>query len=195
MPAAVKTAFHVAFWFVDRARSAGAHLQPQRLQNLLVLAQGCFAARYGGRALMPAVFVADPRGPVEPNVAAAFSDGPPALQLEPWRHDEAVTTLLEAVWRRFGDLGTQRLSEIIADLPAYRIAIDEGEGTPIPLPALARSCLDSGILGRGVLAGHRILRTQTGRPVSVCPWTPGDLAGAARRQTPRGEPRQALPTT
>ena len=64
--AAVNTAFEIAFRLLSRAHQDSVHLQPQKLHGLLLLAQGCYAARYGGRPLVPAAFVARPRGPLEP---------------------------------------------------------------------------------------------------------------------------------
>lgn len=171
--AAVNTAFEIAFRILSRAHQDSIHLQPQKLHCLLLLAQGCFAARYGGRPLMPAVFVADPRGPIEPNVHAAFSRGCPDLDIERAAPNEAVETLLEGLWRRFGPLPAAALVELVQGLPACREAANSGERSEIPLPALARDCADQRLLGTGMLAGRRILRTQSGRPVRVAPWQPG----------------------
>lgn len=174
MPAAaVNSAFEIAFRILSRAHQDSVHLQPQKLHCLLLLAQGFFAARYGGRPLMPAVFVVDPRGPIEPNIYAAFSRGCPDLDLERSPPSEAVDHLLEGLWRRFGRLPSGALVDLVRNLPAWRAAAENGERCEIPLPALAKSCADPRLTGSGMLAGRRVLRTQSGRPVTVAPWQPG----------------------
>lgn len=185
--AAVNTAFEIAFRILKRAHQDSVHLQPQKLHCLLLLAQGCYAARYGGRPLMPAVFVADTRGPIEPNVHAAFSRGCPDLDLDRAAPNEAVESLLEGLWRRFGQLPVAALVDLVKDLPACREAARNGERSEIPLSALARDCSDQRLLGNGMLAGRRVLRTQSGRPVCVAPWQPGrGTSPSARTLLPEG---------
>ena len=50
---ATSSIFDVAHWFVERARFEDSYLQAQKLQRLLWLAQGHYAATYHGRKLMP----------------------------------------------------------------------------------------------------------------------------------------------
>jgi uncharacterized phage-associated protein len=184
--AAVNTAFEIAFRLLSRAHQDSVHLQPQKLHCLLLLAQGCYAARYGGRPLMPAVFVADPRGPIEPNLHAAFSRGCPDLDLDGASPNEAVETLIEGLWRRFGQLPAAALVDLVKDLPACREAVSNGERSEIPLPLLAHDCADQRLLGNGMLAGRRVLRTQSGRPVRVAPWQPGRAVSPPTRTLPPG---------
>jgi len=66
MAAEVNNAFDVAFFFADTALAENEYLQPQKLQGLLFLSQAYFAVAFEGRKLMPAVFVADERRPLEP---------------------------------------------------------------------------------------------------------------------------------
>ena len=75
MPADVSNAFDIAFWFADTALNENEYLQPQKLQRLLFIAQSYYCIVQKGRKLMPAVFVADETGPMEPNVYMAFSRG------------------------------------------------------------------------------------------------------------------------
>ena len=82
MPADVSNAFDVAFFFVDMALSENTYLQPQKLQSLMFLSQSYYALAFEGRKLMPAVFVADERGPLEPNIYMAFSKGRPDLDVD-----------------------------------------------------------------------------------------------------------------
>src|SRR3546814_15279512 len=82
--AAVESTLDVALWFLDRARREDSYLQAQKLQRLLYLAQGFYAAGFHGRKLMPATFVAHELGPVEPTVFRLFELGPPNVtQIDP----------------------------------------------------------------------------------------------------------------
>jgi len=62
---ATDSCFEVALWFVEKARFEDNYLQAQKLQRMLWLAQGHYAATYHGRKLMPATFVARQLGPIE----------------------------------------------------------------------------------------------------------------------------------
>src|SRR3546814_18975840 len=73
--AAVESTLDVALWFLDRARREDSNLHAQKLQRLLYLAQGYYAAGFHGRKLMPATFVAHELGPVEPTVFRLFELG------------------------------------------------------------------------------------------------------------------------
>ena len=64
----MKSAFDVVLWFCDRALVHYEYLQPQKLQGLLFLPQAYSALAYTNGKLIPAHFVADEMGPVEPNI-------------------------------------------------------------------------------------------------------------------------------
>ena len=82
MQPAVFSTFDVAFWFSDTALNHNEYLQPQKLHHLLFLSQAYYSVAYGGRKLMPAVFIAEEGGPVEPNMYKAFSKGRPDVDAE-----------------------------------------------------------------------------------------------------------------
>ena len=112
MPADVSNAFDVAFFFADMALAENEYLQPQKLQGLMFLAQSYYVAAFKGRKLMPAVFVADERGPLEPNVYMAFSKGRPDIDADLFLPHE-VESFLDGIWRRtpvrsVTDLGARR---------------------------------------------------------------------------------------
>ena len=174
MPTAAKSAFDIAFNFADKALENNDYLQPQKLQRLMFLAQCVYAIRYGGKRLMPAVFVADELGPVEPNVHLAFSKGRPDIDVEPWLPEEAQD-VLDEVWRRFGHCSTEHLTRVTMDTPAYRFARQRGRGAEID-PDLMRLSFAGDDSKSATLPATRpkIMRTQTGRPVSVAPWSPAD---------------------
>lgn len=178
-PAAVRSAFDVAMWFSDRARVTGRRLQPMALQQLLFLAQAWYAAAHGGRALMPATFVAEELGPVEPNVHAAFSRGHPALDLE-LPLPVAAEAVLERVWKGFGTMTGEQLLRLTTALPAVRAAASRCRRAPIPLADIA-GCLAEQVAAteRTAPESPRLLRTQQGRTVRVAAWQPPARPAAA----------------
>ncbi|MBI1986433.1 MAG: hypothetical protein HYS64_07120 [Rhodospirillales bacterium] len=126
MPADVDNAFDIAFWFADTALNENEYLQPQKLQQLLFIAQAYYCVAYNGRKLMPAVFVADERGPIEPETTAykqAFKRG----------HKAEIT------------------------LDAMHLSFARAEQTP----------------GVQQVVKPKMLRTQSGKPVTVKAWVPG----------------------
>ena len=68
----LNTVFDAAFRFIDLALNDNEYLQPQKLHRLLYLAQAYYGANYHGNMLMPAIFVAEEFGPVEPNLYAVM---------------------------------------------------------------------------------------------------------------------------
>ena len=77
MPADVENAFDIAFWFADTALNENEYLQPQKLQRLLFIAQAYYTVAFNGRKLMPAVFIAEEMGPIEPQHLYSVFKRPP----------------------------------------------------------------------------------------------------------------------
>ena len=50
--------FDVTEWFLDTALNDGEYLQPMKMQYLMFLAQGYYAALTDGKRFIPAVFLA-----------------------------------------------------------------------------------------------------------------------------------------
>lgn len=172
MPAAVDTAFDIALWFVDTALDVGEHLQPQKLQRLLFLAQAYYAVLHDGRPLMPAVFVADGLGPIEPNVFAAFSKGRPNLDPSLFLPREAEA-VLRGVWRRFGHRSADALARLIKETPAFRDARKRGHRAEIPLAEMAASFASAERTpSADQIVRPTVMRTQNGQPVVVKAWLP-----------------------
>lgn len=106
----VYSSYEVALWFMERARRDDSYLQPQKLQNLLYLSQGGYAAAYHGRMLMPAIFLVDDSGPIEPNVVSLFDQGRPSgLRLNSISPE--VEMFLNDIWRSFGAYRNEVLAE------------------------------------------------------------------------------------
>lgn len=133
--AATESALDVAMWFVDRARLEDSYMQAQKLQRLLYLAQGLYAAAYHGRKLMPATFVAHEMGPLEPNVYRAFELGRPTVPEVP--PGSEVVSFLELIWRRYGNLPTERLNDLVRRQEIYLAARSRGENEEIAIEAMA----------------------------------------------------------
>lgn len=172
MPAAVKSAFVVAFWFADMALNENEYLQPQKLQRLMFLAQCTYAVRHRGRRLMSAAFVADELGPVEPNIHLALSRGRPDMEVDP-NLPAGAETVLEDVWSRFGHCSAEHLARICKETLAYRLARERGDGAEIDLDMMRLSFAGSDAKpGTLAVARPKMMRTQSGRPVSVKAWTP-----------------------
>lgn len=172
MTAAVDSAFDIALWFVDTALDAGEHLQPQKLQRLLFLAQAYYAVLHDGRTLMPAVFVADGLGPIEPNVFAAFSRGRPNVEASLFLPREAEA-VLRGVWRRFGHRSAEALARLTKETPAFRDARRHGQRAQIPIQAIAASfSAAEGTPSADQIVRPNVMRTQNGRAVVVKAWLP-----------------------
>ena len=173
MSAKLENAFDVAFWFTDMAFNENEFLQPQKLQRLLFLAQANYSIAFNGRLLMPAFFVADEMGPLEPNVFIAFSNGRPEIDARLFLPHE-VENFLDGIWRQFGQYSTDQLNKITMGSDAYKQAFKKGHRSEISLKAMRNSFSRAkSSSGANKNEMPKILKTQTGRPVSVKTWVPG----------------------
>lgn len=180
-PAALRSAFDVAFWFADTAAHDNEYLQPQKLQRLMFLAQAYYIVAFNGRSLMPAVFVADEIGPIEPNVYAAFSKGRPDIDVELFLPAE-VEQFLSSIWRRFGHYSTERLSRMTNDTIAFRHALKQGRRSEITVDAIRISFTRAeSTPAIDQIVKPKILRTQSGKPVAVKTWVPGTAKPAVTK--------------
>lgn len=145
-PTAVETGFEAAFWFLERAVIDGEHLQPQKLQRLLFLAQAYYGVAHSGLKLMPATFVAADDGPIEPTLFRAFSRGKPTLDLSPV--EEKPQHLMDSIWRQFGALSADRLTKLVKRHPPYIAAYENGPMTEISFPGMVAFYGDQGLVRR-----------------------------------------------
>jgi len=173
MPADVENAFDIAFWFADTALNENEYLQPQKLQRLLFIAQAYYTVAFNGRKLMPAVFIADEMGPIEPNIFAAFSKGRPEVDARLFLPND-VEIFLDGIWRRFGHHSTDRLNKMLKETTAYKQALNAGNRAEISLDAMrlsfARAEQTPGV---AQVVKPKVLRTQSGKAVAVKAWVPG----------------------
>jgi len=139
----------------------------------LYLAQGYYVVAFKGRTLMPAVFVAEEAGPVEPNIFKVFAKGRPDVDTNLFLPEHAEA-FLHSIWRRFGHHSAETLTRMAKETEAYRKALKRGPRSNITLDAMRLSFV------RGEetpdlkqVVRPKIMRTQSGKPVSVKSWTPG----------------------
>lgn len=171
MPADVNNAFDVSIFFDDMAIEDGSYLQPQKLQKLLFLSQAYYVVAYN-RKLMPAVFVADELGPIEPNIYIAFSRGRPEVDVELFLPYE-TQSFLQNIWQRFGSYTVERLSEITNETQAYKKAKERGNRAEIPLSDMKKSFKQAEKTPSiDQVVKPKLMRTQSGRAVNVQSWTP-----------------------
>ncbi len=172
MPAAVDSAFTVAFWFCRKALAESEFLQPQKLQRLLFLAQAIYAVLHGGGKLMPAVFVADELGPTEPNIHVALANDRRPFD-DCGSVPAPVESVLEQVWGRYGHLSVALLTRMTTQTPAFIEAARRGSRAEIALEAMQRSLSSNwGPVSASLEPGERLMRTQSGRTVPVRAWHP-----------------------
>jgi uncharacterized phage-associated protein len=193
MPTAVETCFEAAFWFLDRALNDGEHLQPQKMQRLLFLAQAYYGVAHNGQKLMPATFVALDEGPLEPTLYRAFARGKPIVDLSPV--EEKPQHLMDSIWRQFGALSADRLTKLVKRHPPYIAAFEAGPMTEISFAAMVAFYGDQGLVRRKSAepspfenqAGNnggfdapgiervmrpKVARNHDGKPVNVKAWMP-----------------------
>ncbi|WP_417514711.1 hypothetical protein [Minwuia sp.] len=108
---ALKTSVAAVAWFNAAAESNGTRLQPRKLQHLLYMAQGLFAAANDGRALMPSRFIAGSLGPCDPNLY-------PVLEVADESHrpkeiDPKAEACLSLIFRKFGTLPVEQLEGFV----------------------------------------------------------------------------------
>ena len=175
MRAAVNSVFEVAFWFADKALDENEYLQPQKLQYLLFLSQAYYAVAHDGKRLIPAIFVAEELGPIEPSVHVAFAQGRPAFEVNMFLPDD-VQHVLDSIWARFGHHSSEFLAKLCKQSKAYQFARKRGVRSEIPLKAIQRAftrASDSPALDQVVRP--KWARSATGKPVTVKSWNPAQL--------------------
>ena len=181
MPFAVKSTLDVVFWFTDRALNDREYIQPQKLHRLMYLAQAYYSVAYPGRKLMPATFVTDAFGPVEPTVFHTFAYGRPNM-IEANPIPDTITHFLDSIWRRFGQYTADQLNKKLAEHTPIAEAQAKGLGEEITLAAMVRyygaeaQAKKAGIPAATEVMRPRLMRSQDGKAVAVTAWAPKPLA-------------------
>ena len=137
---ATRSPLDVAFWLLERAVSDRQAPDLRRLRLLLYLAQAHYAGERSAAKLMPATFVAEADGPVEPTVALVLESG---LQ-NPWSPElsNEVIEFLQRLWRRYGALPAVALQRLIGADRIWTAALSAGVGTEIAVDAMQQAYLD-----------------------------------------------------
>lgn len=178
--------FDVAFWFIDRALDDGEYLQPQKLQRMLFLAQAYYAVVSKGGKLMPCVFIASGMGPLEPASWRAFEHGRPKVDYQ--KIPKETEPFLDSLWRKFSPHSAEYLNKLVSAHPPYQQALALGRRAEISLDAMLAyygrkpSQQEQDLKAAPPLdrvLRPRVMRSQTGKPVSVTAWAP-------KRQAPKG---------
>ncbi|NQV48142.1 MAG: hypothetical protein HQ504_10215 [Rhodospirillaceae bacterium] len=173
MPTAVESTFDIALWFSDTALEENEYLQPQKLHRLLFLSQAYYSVAFNGQKLMPAIFVAEEMGPIEPNVYKAFIKGRPNIDPELFLPED-IENFLGGIWRRFGQYSPERLGKLCKETIAYKQAFKKARRAEITLEAMQLAFVrgeETPSLNQVVKP--KLMRSQTGRPVAVKSWIPG----------------------
>ena len=171
MRPAAPTSFDIAIWFLDRARAEDTYVQPRMLQCLLFLAQAHYAAAHEGRPLMPAFFVVDDSGPLDPNVHKTLLNGRPDMEEAPL--DQDVVQFLEAIWARYKFTDALRLDQLIARKGAGEEAVAERDQSEVTLHAMQRMFgAGGGAKSQNKIVGPTLAETATGRKVTITKWSP-----------------------
>ncbi|MEE8392876.1 MAG: hypothetical protein V3R66_00925 [Rhodospirillales bacterium] len=171
MPSAVDSAFDVAFWFADMALNENEYLQPQKMHRLMFLSQAYYAVANDGASLMPAVFVADEMGPIEPTVYTAFAKGRPNVDVNMFM-PEKVEIFLEEIWSKFGRQSVEQLMSATKNTVAYRQALKRGRRAQISLDSMRNSFAQNKKQGGLEIGKPQIMRNQSGAAVTVKAWVP-----------------------
>lgn len=167
--------FDVTEWFLDTALNDGEYLQPMKMQYLMYLAQGYYAAVTGGKRFIPAVFLATERGPVEPNSYRIYGSQRPVVSYRPM--PRGAQSFLQTIWARFGAYSPDYIFRLISTHSPYAEAFAAGGNSEIDVSAMAEyyargSASDERLKTTLSEGGTRILRSQSGKTVAVKKWLP-----------------------
>lgn len=169
-----ESVFDAAEWFLDAALNDGEYLQPAKMQYLMYLSQGYYAALTGGKRFIPSIFIATETGPREPNSYRLYSVARPGLSYR--QMDKKTTSFMQTIWHRFGTYSSDYIYRMITTHEPYAQAFASGENTEIKLEDMAvfyaRKPGEEHTLKSAELGGTRVMRSQTGKAVAVKKWMP-----------------------
>lgn len=128
---ALKTTIAAVGWFGAAAEQDGIRLQPRKMQLLLYMAQGLYAAANDGRALMPSRFVAGSLGPADPNLYAVLEQG--GEPEPPKEVDPKAEACLKLIYRKFAKLPVEQLDGFVESDGIFVEVRETAPGAEIPL--------------------------------------------------------------
>jgi len=161
---ALKNSLLAVAWFEAAAASAGQRLQPRKLQHLLYLAQGLYAAANDGRALMPSRFVAGSLGPADPNLYGILehADSLP----EPKELEGRAEACLGLIQKKFGALPIEQIEGFVESDGLFLDIREQAPDAEIPLDEMAKAFRDS------FMGGADAPKTERSRPAPPPPVEP-----------------------
>lgn len=169
-----ESVFDVAEWFLDTALNDGEYLQPMKMQYLMFLSQGYYAALTQGKRFVPGIFLAAERGPVEPNSYRLYGSERPVLSYRSM--NRRTVSFLQTIWARFGAYSADYIYRLISTHAPYAEAFAAGKDTEISLQAMTAFYADTAgkdeRLQSAQFGATRIMRSQTGKAVAVKKWIP-----------------------
>ena len=169
-----ESVFDAAEWFLDTALNDGEYLQPMKMQYLMYLSQGYYAALTKGKRFLPGIFLATERGPVEPNTYRLYGSERPVLSYRPM--NRRSISFLQTIWARFGSYSTDYIYRLISTHSPYAEAFAAGKDMEISLQAMtdfyAGIAQKDDRLQTSQFGTTRIMRSQTGKAVAVKKWIP-----------------------
>ena len=136
-PPAARTSLDVAFWFKVRSDSAGQKLSQRKLQCLLYISQGLYAAKHKGRKLMPATFLTTDSGPIEPNLYQIFRED--SFTVSGAELPIAVQTYLANIWDVYGGHSADQLREVVVGNGVWKQVQMKGNWVEVPHAIIIRS--------------------------------------------------------
>lgn len=131
---ALKTTLAAVGWFRFAAEQDGVRLQPRKMQLLLYMAQGLYAAANDGRALVPSRFVAGSLGPSDPNLYAVLEQGEPD---PPKEIDARAEACLKLIYRKFAKLPVDQIDGFVDNDGIFLDVREAAPGAEIPLEQMA----------------------------------------------------------
>ncbi len=107
----VRTPFHIAAWFLVRAKSAGNDLTHKKLQHLIYIAYGKFFEINLEKKLIPATFILSKIGPLDPNIYHLHKK----VNLEDFGQDldDSIEDFLNDIWSEFENFSDNELLDKI----------------------------------------------------------------------------------
>ena len=166
--------FDASEWFLDKALNDGEYLQPMKMQYLMFLSQGYYAALTQGKRFLPAIFIATEYGPVEPNSYRLYGVERPAFSKR--KMNKVTLSFLQTIWARFGAYSPNYIYKMISTHTPYVEAFAAGAESEISLLAMAEfyaNCAKQDErLKNAEFGTTKIVRTQSGKAVAVKKWIP-----------------------
>lgn len=132
---ALKSTIAAVGWFRFAAEQDGVRLQPRKLQLLLYMAQGLYAAANDGRALVPSRFVAGSLGPCDPNLYPVLEQG--GEPDRPKEIDGRAEACLKLIYRKFARSPVEQLDAFVETDGIFSDVRQAAPDAEIPLEMMA----------------------------------------------------------